>query len=586
MNPCAAARGWNRCRQWGGAGLVFALTAFPGVSAAPPEPAPILYDGGGGWAAVTGMPESASPPAPDWARDQGVWVGRLPGDQNGLEGNGWSLPLAEAVSPPPAPTVLWTTSNPFGACVVRSLSIRFDSQVRTRRWSLVFPEDGQEGRFEPLILPGRRQVSFRMELEDAVTRQRWRLVPARHGREGGMFARKRGNTHLYSGTVEDAELDWTLLVGGEPGSRRILQGRVRSPRDTFRALRWRILLEAAGTGIPVLQPDSPPAVVAVEDGQAVALFADLAEPRRFRAVTNLPGETGMEFDLALTRTTGNFPLSATVSVEVDAWDTAGPAAAEQEALARRTGSDDRLPLPEAVLRDGLAAATVIEPSRTWLDHPGGFRDIADAVQYLMLRMSGLFPDGAWMASAFLCVGQAGNGQPLIELDGNRAAGAVNADPDLETVLEMGRNRGVMALERIRRSRAPAVWIKAAGTMPGLDHHVRALHLCDYPAIWEEGTEAPGVDLRHAEAEWIMAMACLLKEAGVCLLVSDAGPLAPFTTHLADALVCESDDPAEMRRQRALAGSRPVVWAVQDGDAAAGRLAADLGFVRPGKINED
>ncbi|HRT06601.1 MAG TPA: hypothetical protein P5204_12980, partial [Kiritimatiellia bacterium] len=67
---------------------------------------------------------------------------------------------------------------------------------------------------------------------------------------------------------------------------------------------------------------------------------------------------------------------------------------------------------------------------------------------------------------------------------------------------------------------------------------------------------------------------------------DAGPLAPFTTTYADALVCASADETEMRRQAALAGPRPVLWIAANPGVSAVALARDLGFVRPGEIGED
>ena len=105
-------------------------------------------------------------------------------------------------------------------------------------------------------------------------------------------------------------------------------------------------------------------------------------------------------------------------------------------------------------------------------------------------------------------------------------------------------------------------------------------------MWGDESPLPAVDVRHAEAEWISSLACVLKSAGTCLLVEDAGPLAPFTTYHADALVCASADPAEMRRQRALAGPRPVVWIAENPGPEAVALARELGFVTPGQIGED
>jgi hypothetical protein len=239
-----------------------------------------------------------------------------------------------------------------------------------------------------------------------------------------------------------------------------------------------------------------------------------------------------------------------------------------------------------VVRAGLAGVPMFEPTALRLSHAGGFHDSDDVLQYLQLKTSGLFSERDWAASAVLCAAQDAKGASRMTLDGDTAVVAVNPDPDLGTMLEMGPNRGVSVLEHIQQSGAAAVWLKTAGTSPGLDYSVRALYLCDYPALWEEGAQVPGVDLRHAEAELIANLACVFKEKGIRLLVDDSGPLAPFTTYHADGLVCASTDPAEMRRQRALAGSRPVLWLAKDADPDAQQLARNLGFVTPLKINEN
>ena len=177
------------------------------------------------------------------------------------------------------------------------------------------------------------------------------------------------------------------------------------------------------------------------------------------------------------------------------------------------------------------------------------------------------------------------GEPQVARAGDEAVVAVNADPDLEAMLEWGQNRGQTVLERIRRSGIPAVWIRA-GTASALDFGARALYLCDYPAVWGDGSPQPAVDVRHAEAELVSSLSCVLKNAGICLLVEDAGPLAPFTTYYADALVCAATVETEMRRQAALAGPRPVLWIAENPGADAVALARELGFVRPGEIGED
>ena len=547
---------------------------------------PVLYKGDNGWGVLAGFSESDRPPYPDWSKVEGVWIGRMDAAGRTLEKGPWSLSLDDAQSLPLAPGVLPATHNPFGPCVLRSLSVRFDSQIRSRRWSLVFAREGEVPRFESLAFPVGDSLDLTMELEDVVTGRKWALTPVRQGREGSLISTKRGDAVFYAGTVDDGALEWTVLVSGAPGSRRVILGRVVSLEHPLRLLRWRVAVRSGAAGMPLLQDELPPAVVAVASNRAVALFADPSEPRRFRSWDAGADWAGMEFDLAVTRLTGNFPLGATISLDVDAWETTDDAAARQEAVDRLARAGNGTPLPDTLEREGWSSVLVLDPGRMVMTHPGGFRDHSDAWAYLMVRMSGIFSDPGWASSAFLCTAQNAEGEPLVDLQGDQAVAAVNVDPDLETILEIGRNRGMLVHERAVSTKARAIWLRAMGTAPGLDHQPRALHMCDFPAIWEEGASRPGVDLRHAEAELFAVLSCAMKAAGKCLLISDSGPMAPFTTYHADALVCESADFGEMRRQRALAGPRPVVWTPESPSAAAVDLARELAFVRLGKKHQD
>jgi len=489
-----------------------------------------------------------------------------------------------AIPMPPPSIRLPVQRNPFGPCLIRSLSVRYNSLVHSRRWSLIFDKEGEEPDFTPIPMPAGSKSRMVLEMEDVVSGKRWALRPTRRGREGGIFSRG-SDARLYAGTVDAGDLEWNLLVVPGEDGRMILQGRVMVMESLSRLLRFRVLFRSDAPGLPLLQEESPPVVVATTNGVAVALFVDLAEPRRFRAVHDAPGLMGLEFDLAVTKATGNFPRTATFSLELDSWKTTGPETAASEAVARLARAGGSVALPESVVREGVEAQAVFEPSRMWLSPPGGGRGRADVLAYLLLKTSGLFSDSDWAASAFLCAAQNAEGETRVEPVGERVLVPVNADPDFKAMLELGQNRGQTVLARIRQNGAPVVWIRAAAQSMGLDYNPRALYLCDYPAVWAGDSFLPGLDLRHAESELIASLACVLKKEGRCLLVSDSGPMAPFTTYHADVLVCESDDPSEMRRQRALAGSRPVVWSVEGADAAAEALAMDLGFVRI-KKNKD
>jgi len=573
-----------------GAWIIAALTAGLAASAgAEATNEPVLFVGDGGWAVVADAPEGAKPPPDAWVREGGLWIGRLSDGAETLDWAGPALAVAAARPLPLAPAVLPPMRNAFGPCVLRSLSVRFDAQIRAHRWSLVFAREGSKPAFAPLDPAEGPATAWRLQLEDAETETRWELEPDRMGREGGMFARSKGRSRLYAGFADDETIEWHAVAAPAPNGRWILQVRLRQFRDPPRLLRLRVLVETAAPGRAVIQPEQPPAVAAVQDGAARALWVDMAEPRRFRAVTNEPGWMGLEFDLALTRATGNFPRSATVSTEVDAWASKGPEALDREAAERLSRFGGGTPVPAEILDGGIDGLAVFEPTRMEWRHPGGFRDREDALHHLMMRMSGLFADADWASSAFLCAAQGPDGGPRIELEGDAARVPVNPDPDLNTMLEMGQNRGLTLLARVLAAGGPAVWIRASGTPAGPDRHARALNLCDYPAVWDEADDSIdsiAVDLDHAEVELITSLACKLKDRGTALLVADDGFMAPFTTAHADGLVCESADPDEMRRQRTLAGPRPVVWRVENPPPEAVRLAWELGFAVPEPFKED
>lgn len=545
---------------------------------------PTLFRGEGDWGAAANVPAGADSPGAGWAREGNLWIGRLPAAGE-LRWGEIVFDAAEAQPPPLAATRLPATRNAFGSCLVRSLTVRFQNMLLSRRWSLVLPgEKGLPG-FLPLELNAGGAVDWTVELEDADSGRRWPLRPERMGIAGDAETGK-GMARLYAGEVDEGSLEWYVVATRGENGRQVVQARARAPEGPIRRLRMRIQIRAGAPGMPVAQEESPPAVAAERDGYAIALFADLAEPRRLKATGDGREWMGLEFEMAATELTENFPRAASAGAEVDGWVLRKEGAAAEEAAERLARYGGGVPVPESVLRGGLQGVPTFEPSRLAMRHPGGFRDVADALDHLFLRTSGLFADAEWAASAFLCAAQDEGGAPRVVLEGDWAVVAVNPDPDLETMIEMGQNRGLTLLGRIAREKPAAALIRAAGGEGGLDHHVRALRMCDYPALWDEETGAPGVAIGHAEAELLASLSCALRERGICLLVEDAGPLAPFTTAHADGIVCASADAEEMVRQRRLAGRRPVLWTAESPDGTARALADELGFARPGKAKED
>jgi hypothetical protein len=534
-----------------------------------------LYQGEGGWVAVQGLGADEVLTDGAWAREGNLWIGRLTGDAEILR-----RPDVEKRELPLAAGFLPSARNAFGSCLIRSLSIRYESQIRARGWTLLFPLEDQPLEFRPLELAHDVKVPVRFLIEDVDRGELWELHPERSGREGGLFAQKKGDAQIYAGLLDEGQLEWHVMIVRGNEDRRIIQNRVIILEGPPRRLRFRMLVESGVEGVPLLQEELPPALVTWREGVAVGLMMDLAEPRRYRIIPDEDGWMGLEFDLALTPSTGNFPGSATLSLEADAW----PAKDMDQALARAEEHlavlGAKTALPEDVLNGNWSKVIQFEPATFTLSHPGGFPDDGDALHYLLMRMSGLFPDADWAASAFLCAALNAEGQTTIRRGGDTAVVLVNPDPDLRTPLEIGQNRGLTLLSRILRAEPAAVWIRALGSVSGLDHHSRSLYLCDYPAVWnEEDRSSIGVEVGHAEVELIFSLACVLRERGIALLVEDTGPLAPFTCAPADALVCRSSDPGEMRRQKTLAGGRPVFWIPEIPEPHAKALARELELIQ-------
>jgi hypothetical protein len=539
----------------------------------------VLYEGIGGWGAVTGAAEEEVPPGPEWQWMDGVWMGRLPDQADHLALGGTVFPLADARPVGFVPAALPGRHNPFGACILHSLSVRFNGMIDKLPWTPQFSKAEEPPSFLPVGVTGGERLSLMLELEDAATGQRWPLEPTFAARDGGLLARGQRTLRFYSGSVEDGELEWAVVTSIPKAGDWMLQGRIVAMKSPFRLLRWRIGLRREAEAHPVDRMDWEGAVgiVSHADATAVSLVADLGEPRRMRAVRRAEA-TGLEFDLAVTPATRNFPRLATVSVKVESWASESAEAARREAVERLPRAGGALEIPADDWPGLLAGALELTPSAVGWTHPGGFRDARDAWNYLWFRISDLFPPHPVWMSAFACMARNADGIPLISLNAERAEAVVNPDPDLEISLERGPNQGKSLLAATRAPGVRAVWVRASENEV-LDYAPEALRMCDYPAVWDPKVGDPAVDIRHAEAEWLAALACDLKKRGIPLLVSDAGSLASFTLFHADGLVCASADPEEMKRQRVLAGDRPVLWNAADPSAEAEQLAQELGFDR-------
>jgi hypothetical protein len=612
----------------GGAVFRTALVAASVLLATCAWAAPRLYVGNGGWAAVTGA--EAAPEGAGWFRiGDGTWAGRIADGAETVSVGDTVLPLADALPLPAGAAALPAHNNPFGDCIVRSLGVRFDQAVKGRSWSLIGSPAGKAGEFARLKDAKGGDLKLVFTLEDAQSGARWRLVPERMAQEGGVYSWFRGSARAYAGTLDGGKIDWLIATEKMSDGKWIVQGRVLLMEKETRFFRLRAGVADAAGAVPVAGwnggTEQAPGVAAVRvNGAAVALLADLSEPRRMRAVRD-GEEDGMalEFDLAATPATANFPRRATFSVTLETWKSgsvprrasssspSGAPVGTDLRQANQTGS-----FPPADSGGGFveeeAAARWVRPEGGGEAVPlgglpfcparvvwkcggggGGFSSPDDAWECLEVLASGLAPEGGkGYAAALSCAARDEAGRPLVRVqDNGEAIGVLNIDPDLRTLFAMGMNRGLWARERCLAGLGPGGWVCVEVAEGGLDCQARALEMCDYPAVWPDGSWRPAVDTVHAQSEWLLAMGCAVREAGGRLCVRDDGPYAPFTTYAADALLCAAVSPEALRRTRNLAGGRPCVWSAalarQCGAGAeelrrAERLARELGFAIDGE----
>lgn len=505
---------------------------------------PRLYVGSEGWGAVAGEDGKT------------IWIGRIPAGAESVEAGGEVFPVAEGRPLPEGAAALPGKNNPFGDCIVRSLTGRFDAAIKGRNWSLIGSSAGKAGEFARLKDAKGGDLKLVFTLEDAQSGAEWRLVPERMGQEGGVYSWFRGSARAYAGTLDDGKIDWLVATEKMGDGRWIVQGRVLLMEKESRFFRLRAGVADAPGAVPVAgwnggTEQAAGVAVRRDDGAAVALLADLSEPRRMRAVPDAAEEgMALEFDLAATPATANFPRRAAFSVTLETWKSGSGNAADLERAAaerwvRPVAGGEAIASEEA----GMMRLEMWCPGRaTWeaKQTPDGFEGKEDAWGCLEVLASGLAPEGRELAkeraTARSCAARDADGKPVVSLaTAGWASAPVNMDPDLRMPFSAGVNRGQWARERCLAGCTTGTWVCVEVAGEGLDWQARALEMCDYPAVWEEGSWRPAVALAHAEAEWLLAMACAVRGAGGRLCVLDDGPCAPFTVHAADAVMSGAVD---------------------------------------------
>ena len=492
---------------------------------------------------------SVSPaPAPGFAPDPlvpGLFIGRGP------------APSPASPLPPFYPP-LPSAAHPLPACVPVSHSIRFDSSIAARNWTLTSPAANENPDFPLLRDADNRPLQIALFLEAFPPRSPdapdspappaapLPLRPERFAREGGHFSLRRGTARAFTGTADSGAVEWLLALEKVAPGRWLLQGRLRllDPASAPRFYRLRLAVLSAPSALPLPSPDAPAAVLSPpspRSAAANALYADLSEPRRLRVLPSfLPAPDAepamaLEFDLALTPLTRNFPSRASFSAILCSWiPSADPL---PEALAR-------LPRPPAPASPQFRAAldaysrspaltNLLPIAALDLRAPLPFLSPADALAYLRFRSSSSrFPDAPSLAPALPSLAA----PPILSpSDPALATVPLNPDPDIETPLLLGSNWGKHLLPRLLALAREQGGLSVSVEFPDvLDPSPNALAMADFPAVWDPASpSAPLVLLAHPQCEFLAALACALHEENLPLAVRDPSPNAPFTTYHAD-----------------------------------------------------
>lgn len=464
--------------------------------------------------------------------------------------------------------------NPFAGCLIRSLSLRFDGEMREHRWAPIYVR-GETPKLAPLTYErtdekgkkGREKIvrACHLEFTDMESGERWMAVPDRMARSGGMFSVLRGGDAIrfYAGSLVstngDEILEWHVLTDDQ-AARRVFHVQIAAPLGTPRRLRARFWLGEA-TAEELASVSGRPLVEA--DG--IPMWLDLSEPRRFRVLRAEDRDVGFEFDLGATPATGNFPCVATFAV-IGATRQEG---AEGVAVLRENGPE-LTPLPVEVAAGNWENVLGFSPARFDLPELTGEGEsqarLTDEVFLEQLESAtevGGLEAVEWASSAFQC---------LVLPEGNDVARLgtrscwVNPDPDLPAILSVGPNRAQAILYAVRGAarRPSAVFLDFTGVGDApCDTRERAVYLCDYPTVWGDRGNASsklGVRLVDAAAEFVATLACMLRREGIPLLIrADLDDPDVFCLlYHADGIVVGSGEEQSARERVAL--GRPVLVA--------------------------
>ncbi len=460
-----------------------------------------------------------------------------------------------------------------------SLSVRLDTELKSVRWTdLDRPWPAMQ--WTPLFQDS--PVPLKIVLQDCASGESVALEPE--------SVRANEEAILFEG--EELGVNWAILVEPagtgamrvtgrlEAENDRVLRLEIRTPldgegwvwHDDFRSARQ---LDA-GAGDLANVVSSPfgersvyPFGAVSRDAHILSVETDPFEPRVFCVLARTEEQAlAIQYDLALTQQTSNFPGRATIRCEF-------------RSLKSATGNPFR-----AVLADFQKRHSAPQVARSSQLNPDGLVHLAPWVQRVPLSAGmarteenveilfrlGLMEHGpvADLSAATLlgaCIGA--DGKWPVAFD----AGAiipVNVDPDAGAIPELPVTRAGAEWNTIRdylnEPRIAGVRFEAMQTETP-DYRETAIGVADFPCVFEPAVLRPCVANSFSGFEFMALASRALATKGKVVLGSSATEPTPFHVQHVDGVLEEvewlntgafvSEEHDRMIRRRVLAGKRPV-----------------------------
>ncbi len=453
----------------------------------------------------------------------------------------------------------------------QSLSFRLDAELKNMRWKPQVTPLTWQPNFMTSALP------LRVSVEDAVTGERESFNPV----SSFIYS----NAVLWTGCLLGVEAQ--LVVEPDTNGNWRLTGLWQS--EASRCIRigigcdmeldgwiWHddiytrrpVLKDLCQDTVPIAygkktQSEIPFGVISSEKG-LLEMETALDEPRVMRIFADgKRGFFGIEYDLALTSGTSNFPGRGTFRCMLKSKPSPGD-------FAFRSVLNDFISRDE-MKPEWVFDGSVMACSTPWL-YEIALPPSSDSSAQKIERPVRLYALGEDARAESACAAWLGG---IRRMDGSRnwvvsnlrgtttAHLQLDLDPELATTTELPLNPVMVEWRNIRRlldEGAENVCLDLGMPAKDLDFNPSALAVADYPCSFKSGEDQPGVMPVSSAYELTVALSGALHDMKKRLVIQAPAPFLPFFIPYADGLIF-AVRPADlteqnMNRWRAAAGQKP------------------------------